>query len=1317
MTIETETGFIPREEFDRERRAREAAEAELEARTSALREAEERLLREREALRAALAETETARARETAALEAQSILARALEALSGRTGASEAMQALLDTLRDAYGCTDACYLQAHGGGGVRVAAAARRDRAGTDLPLPPVTLCRARRMAGLAPAAGDARLPEGFAGLSTVLIVPLGLHEETAGALLLCGAERAPFTAADLRLMERVAAIAVQTLTALREARRHALLVALIEGRAVEETDGVLDAPLEAVHRAFRRLTDIQGEVVGILGSLLDAARDGIDAALDRALARLGRAIGADRVRLLRLAPGEMAVQAAHLWCADGVAADDAGVAQGLAAWHARLAAEEDVLIPDAAALPEDSPERAALAAAGTRALLAVPMRQDGVLRGVLSCEAMQAPRSFLPGEVHLIRSVAKVADSLLARREAEAAAAAAHAETAAERARLESVLEAMPDLVVELDGEGRFVTWYSGTVTVPDEIGAAFADQTLEAMLPPELAAEARAVLAEIDAGGTPEPRDFALDVTREGARRWQLSASANGTAGYLFVLRDVTEAHEQTARIAELSEIAQRTSNLVVISDAARRITWVNRAFEETSGWSLEEVKGRSAGSFLQSAETDPETIAHLRAALDAGEPVQAEILNRAKDGRPYWIWLDIQPLRGADGTLEGFMAVETDVTERRAQSDALRRAAEDAAQARATLEAAVEALQDGFVLFDADDRLVICNERYRQIYPRSAPAIVPGATFEEILRYGLARGEYAEAAGREEAWLAERLEHHRASESEIEQELADGRWLRIFEKATPDGGRVGLRVDVTALKLAEKRAQADRAAAMEASQDGMAITDAEGRFLYMNRAHLELFGYESETEVIGKSWRMLYPPAAAAWIETHAMPEIARTGRFTGEIEGVARDGTPVDQEVSLALKSDGGLVCTTRDMRPRRREASERARLHEELQLARRREVVGQMAAGLAHDFNNLLAAISGSAFLIQDTAPGTVAEEAARRIEAATQGAGDLVKRLLTLGRGEAARERIDLCTHLREAADLIRAGLRAPARLALELPDAPVEVEADPTDILQLVLNLGINARDALGDGAGEITIALDPAESADLSGPFALGRPDPARRYCRITVSDTGVGMTPETAARVFEPYATSKGADGSGLGLAIVSSVVAAAGGAIRLDSRVGEGTTFAVLWPVTPAAAHTAPESGTGRLDGRAVLLVDDQQDVLDGIASFLEAAGAEVAPSDQPQDILDALEEDPGGFDLLITDFDMPDLDGAALARAARERAPGLPVVLVTALADLPGRHDGLFDAVLGKPVQREALVAAAETAILKTEDRGASSCAS
>jgi PAS domain S-box-containing protein len=1307
---------VSRARYEREKTARAEAEALLEAKSRELYEVNERLALDAEALRAALGETEAVRLREAEALRERSILTEALTALSGKTSATEAMQSLLTVLQREFSIFDACLLQPSGSE-LRIAVSARPDHTDLVLPIPASLLERPRRLTGLASLAGGRVLPGQTGRYAATIVAPLRVAGEGANALMLGCLTPGRFSPSDLRLIERVAELAAQSLTALREARRNALLVSLIKGGAVSDQGGVLDAPLEAVHRAFARLTDMQGEVVSIQDDLLGAPLDAADAAIDAALARMGNVTRTDRVYVFRLRPDGAYIDNTHEWCAPGI--DPArDMLQDIPAgmidhWRIEFDAGRNVVIPDVPGMPDSAPEKSILLEQGIRSLVTVPLIQDGLFRGFVGFDAVRAARTFLPGEVHLIRSVGKVIASILGRRDAEAALIAAHAETAAQRTRLSSVLAAMPDLVVELDLQGRFVTWHSGAIIVPDAVDAAFVGRLLEEVLPADLAVEARSVLAEIDAGRVPDPRSFPFALMGDGERWWQLSAASMGGEGYLFVLRDITIAREQTAQIERLSEIARRTTNLVVVTDAERRIEWVNAAFERTTGWALAEVLGRNCGSFLHCPETDPETVARLRHALNRGEAVQAEILNRTRDGRDYWVALDIQPLHDITGQLRGFMAVETEVTERRAQADALRLAAEDAANARATLEAAVNALPDGFVLFDKSERLVTANRRYREMFKENDDITEPGVSFEALLRQSLAKGQFGNAEGQED-WLANRLRQFREATGKSETKLPDGRWIQEADHATPDGGRVGLRFDITALKLAEQRALADRSAAMEASQDGIAITDAEGRFLYMNRAHLHMFGIAAEAEALGKPWSMLYGPDEAAWMQANAMSRLFSEGHWAGEILGRTLDGRPVDQDVSLTLKEDGGILCITRDVSARRRETSERARLREELHLAQRREAMGQMAAGLAHDFNNLLATISGSASLIETAAePGSAIAVGAGRIEAATAQAANLVRRLLTMGARPTERHPIDLRQPVRDAVELARASLKLQHRLSLTMSAAPVEVVADATDILQVILNLVVNARDAMGGEPGEIAVSLAHAEAGDLVGPFSIGEADPLRAYALIQVADTGSGMEPDLAARVFKPHVSTKGEKGTGLGLAIVSSVVMSNGGAVRLETAPGQGARFSILWPM--GDREMPPDAGpvaglTGSLAGRTILLVDDQKDVLDVLTAMLEAAGAEVAPSTEPADVLAAVQDDPQAWDLVITDYDMPGMTGAELAATLRATVPAMPVILVTALAGVAGRDGAAFDAILAKPVDRNALVAAAESAILRAKPR-------
>lgn len=707
-------------------------------------------------------------------------------------------------------------------------------------------------------------------------------------------------------------------------------------------------------------------------------------------------------------------------------------------------------------------------------------------------------------------------------------------------------------------------------------------------------------------------------------------------------------------------------------------------------------------------------PPQIAHVcNAAFDrvdsTGRPATTSY-SMEIEGRKRWYDLFIAPVEGRDG---GYVSVIRDASERRELEGSLASLALEAAQARNRLVNAVEALPDGFSYYDADDRLVLCNRRYREFYPSAAERMVPGTPFEEIIRFGIGKGEIIDALGREEEWIARRLEMRARGFVEMEQLVAGGRWLRVIEHRTHDGGTVGLRVDITALKQAEQRVRQDHSAAMDVAFDGIALTDSEGRFVYMNRAHQEFFGFEADEEFLGRHWSILYTPRVARFVQEVTENELVRDGRWRGEVQARRVDGTVLEQELSLTARPDGGTICITRDISQRRRDEAERARLRERLQMAQRREAIGQLSAGLAHDFNNLLGTIAGSVALLEKSPPD--AQGHLDRIRAATGRAVEMLARLGEPGRRQPSLRVFDLRESLREAGELLRVQVPPGTRLEIETPQSAALAEADPVDVLQVLMNLVINARDAVaGLEDGRILVALRHATPEDLSGPFHLGQVQPGASYLCITVRDNGPGISEAMRRDVLRPYVSTKGARGSGLGLAIVARLVGATRGALRIGAAGGGGAEVSVLWPSLqpmpqqPSVARgrvSSPE----RLDGRAVLLVDDDADMLEVLTAFLEAAGAEVAPCTDPADALAALRSDPGAWSLLVTDFDLGAQDGADLARAARGLVPGLPIVLVTALPDWETRAarlgvEGGFSAVVAKPVDQNALLEAAAGAL-------------
>ncbi|MBI2308300.1 MAG: response regulator [Rhodocyclales bacterium] len=289
-----------------------------------------------------------------------------------------------------------------------------------------------------------------------------------------------------------------------------------------------------------------------------------------------------------------------------------------------------------------------------------------------------------------------------------------------------------------------------------------------------------------------------------------WALLATA--VAGWaLLRLRQTRETLAQRTREAasaqealrKLSQAIEQTETSVVITDAAGRIEYVNPCFTRVTGYQLDEARGHTP-ALIQSGTTPRETYAALWQTILGGGTWRGEFVNRRKDGSLFSEFAIISPVRDERGTITHFVAVKEEISELRRTEKALR-------ESERILRAAIDAIDEAFVVYDADDRLIFCNEKYRETYALSADLIEPGRSFEEILRIGAERGQYAEAKGRVAAWVAERIAAHRAGNATVEQKLSDGRWLRIVERKTPDGYTVGFRVDVTELKLAQQAAEA--------------------------------------------------------------------------------------------------------------------------------------------------------------------------------------------------------------------------------------------------------------------------------------------------------------------------------------------------------------------------------------------------------------------------------------------------------------------------------------------------------------------------
>lgn len=635
------------------------------------------------------------------------------------------------------------------------------------------------------------------------------------------------------------------------------------------------------------------------------------------------------------------------------------------------------------------------------------------------------------------------------------------------------------------------------------------------------------------------------------------------------------------------------------------------------------------------------------------------------------------------------------------------------------QASLRDAIDSVAGAFVLVDRAGRVALTNDRYKDFYPTVAGFAAPGVRLEDLTRIAYRQGQFRTDLD-EDSFVALRLQRLAEAGAPWEQPLTDGRVLLIDERRTANGGTVSILTDITSQKRTEHMLR-QRLVALEAAFDGIAILDRSATFTFVNDSHARIYGFDGPDELLGRNWHVLYEQEELERLLAAALPELEAGRRWQGEAVGRRRDGSRFPQELTLVPIEGGGFICVVRDISMRRHAEEERARLQAQFHQAQKMEEVGRLAGGIAHDFNNILTAMMGYAtFLAEDLPAGSPEQGFASQLVVAADRARQLIHRMLVLSRPPGMERRnLDVVRLVKETAELLRAALPKSVELKLDLPGRECFAEVNPIQIGQVLMNLCVNAADAIGPAGGRIVISLGSLESgAGMEGEVAIETASPRRdatrmrvgplkagRHLRLCVTDTGCGIPRDVMERMFEPFFTTKEAGkGTGLGLASVHGIVAAHRGALVVDSVVGEGTRFEILVPMEPAAA-IAPVAASASTPGsdiprgrERVLVVDDERQVADMLAHALERLGYDVAACESGDEALEVLSECPDAFDLIISDQMMPGLTGQQLAQRASRLRPDLPFLLCTGRSDVlcASERSANVAAVLQKPVEHRLL---------------------
>ena len=738
------------------------------------------------------------------------------------------------------------------------------------------------------------------------------------------------------------------------------------------------------------------------------------------------------------------------------------------------------------------------------------------------------------------------------------------------------------------------------------------------------------------------------------------------------------------------------QAAANSIVITDSNGTILWSNHAFSQLTGYAPEEALG-SNPRLLKSGKHDRAFYSNLWATITSGHTWDGEIINRRKDGTVYTEEMTITPVYLGNSGITHYVAIKQDCTSRKIAEDRLRQAEE---KYRSIFEDAVI----GIFQITPEGRSVSVNRALARMHGYDSPEQL----LAEVSNVG--RQLFVDPNALQE--LAHVLENDRAVHSvELESCGKDGKkkWVSMNIRAVSDAdGKVvlheGTVEDITARK--EAGAIQEELSRIIATVPGIVYSflmrpDGSSAIPFASSALRDIFDVAPDA---------VSQDATPVWAAIH--PD--DLGHVNATIADSFRSLTPWHEEFRVNHPKRG-LVWVKGDASPERQQDgsvlwhgflidnTERKHLESQLLQAQKMEAVGRLAGGVSHDFNNIMGIVIGYSDLIAETlSPSDLNLRPIMKIKDAAQRATALISQLLAFSRLQVfAPTLMDLNGSITHLAEMMPRLLGEDIRLTLSLDPNLWSVKADPSQIDQVLLNLSINARDAMPHG-GKLVIET---HNIELDESCSTMHPDvPPGSFAMICVSDTGTGISSEAMPHIFEPFFTTKEmGNGTGLGLSTVYGIVRQSGGFISVDTKVPGGTTFKIYLPRQCGLAPVAtPQSESARpktAASKTILLAEDDAALREIVSLQLEELGYTVVAASDGREALRMAEKREGPIDLLLTDVVMPGMSGRQLADRLKQKIPLLKVLFVSGYSgDLISREGSLEPGTYfaHKPLTKTAL---------------------
>lgn len=623
------------------------------------------------------------------------------------------------------------------------------------------------------------------------------------------------------------------------------------------------------------------------------------------------------------------------------------------------------------------------------------------------------------------------------------------------------------------------------------------------------------------------------------------------------------------------------------------------------------------------------------------------------RHKNGSYIWVLSRRMAVAwGEDGKPTRFVGTHTDIT-------AIKESAEALQDSEARLRAYIENSPVALFILSPDGRYLDCN---------LAAVKLLGYTREKVREMKV--GEFSVHPERAGAALA-RLNQVGSFRGAHDLVRQDGRVLRVDTHATklPDGNFIVFHIDISA-EYEATRALRLQSAALEAAANSIVITDPRGIITWVNSSFCKTTGYRRE-ECIGKNSRDLVKSGMQepGFYKT-LWTTISNNQVWRGQLTNRKKNGEQVAEEMTITPVRDEHGVLT--NFIAIKQDITERLAMEQQLLRTQRLESVGRLASGIAHDLNNILTPVLMAPPLLRSAVKDPETQALVDSIEASVTRGAAIIRQLLLFGRGkDGPREPVSMRALVREMAKIAEETFPKNIRIKTELPNDMSLVMGDSTQLHQVLLNLAVNARDAMPNG-GEILFRVTIADlAAQKAGATPGATPGP---HVRVDVQDTGHGVDPRHLDKLFDPYfTTKKQGKGTGLGLSTSMGIVRAHGGFITANPLPDRGTTFSVWLPVTSAdQTPRAPESSSEmpRGHGEHILVVDDEPEVRNVLCRILSQSGYHCACCATGPAAIELLAQPGPPVRVLLTDILMPEMDGRALARTVHTRYPDILIVTMT-----------------------------------------------